>query len=71
MLIAVIVKGRSAVGYVVQNAGGAQKEIDRKTVLKMAQKGQIGNARAQLYNGQAILRGVGCDLRDLPIKRID
>lgn len=71
MLVAVVAKGRTAIGYYVQNAGGAKQKLDRATVMKMAQKGQIGNARVQLSNGQAILRGVGCDLRDLPVERVE
>lgn len=59
-------QGHNIVGYMLSNAGGAQKMVPRETAIKMAEAGLIGNARVQSYNSQKILRGVGCDLNQLP-----
>ena len=66
MLVKSIVSGRNTVGYVVQNAGGATKPATRQQVLGLAQSGKIGNARVQEYQGKLLLRGVNCNLNELP-----
>lgn len=69
-IVGAIKSGRNVVGYVVQNAGCGIKKLRRDQVIKLAQQGKIGNARVQSYNGSLILRGVGCDLGDLPAENI-
>ena len=59
-------QGRSIVGYVITNSGGASVMVSREKVIELAEKGLVGNARVQNYNNQKILRGVGCDLNQLP-----
>lgn len=66
MIVGKIVDGRRTLGYVVRNAGGGEKRLKRDDVLQLARDGKIGNARAQYYNGQLILKGVNCDLSQLP-----
>ena len=66
MLTAAIVSGRNVVGYVVSNSGGASKNVSRADVIKLASENRLGNAKVQNYNGQLILRGLGCNLNELP-----
>lgn len=71
MLAGVITNGRNTVGYVIRNAGGQQKKIQREDCLKLAQANRLGNARIQNYNGRIILRGVGVNLNELPVTKMD
>lgn len=66
MIIGSIVRGRNVLGYVIQNAGGGQARVERDRLIEMARAGRVGNARVQMYNGKPILKGVGCDLSQLP-----
>lgn len=66
MIIGTINQGRNTVGYVVRNAGGRVAKISRKSVIEYARAGRIGNARVQMNNGVELLRGVNCNLNDLP-----
>lgn len=70
MIVGLIKSGRNTVGYKIQNAGGAQKEVSRETIIKLASEGKIGNASVQNYNGKTILRGVGVNLETLPIEKL-
>jgi len=65
--IAKIKEGRNTVGYVVQNNGGQQKSVSYNQAYELARSGKIGNARAQVYQGKPIIKGVNCDLNSLPI----
>ena len=71
MLVGCIVQGKNTIGYEVRNAGGAVKNFKREQVLQLAKDGKIGNARVQVYSGKDLLRGVGCNLNELPVKRVD
>ena len=62
--------GRNTVGYVVRNAGGGEGNLSRDKVIELASAGRIGNARVQNYNGRVILRGINCNLDELPSKSI-
>lgn len=66
LLVGRIVSGRNTLAYVVQNAGGGRAQIDRNKLLELAKEGRIGNARVQHYNGKPILKGIGCNLQELP-----
>lgn len=66
MIVGNIRNGRNTIGYLIRNAGGAQREISREQLMKLAEQGRIGNARVQNYNGNKLLRGVNCDLNQLP-----
>lgn len=66
MITSAIVSGRNVIGYVIRNAGGQTKNINRETTLKLAKEGRIGNARVQESNGKYILRGVNTNLNELP-----
>lgn len=65
LFVARIKSGRSTLGFVIQNAGGQRKEVDYTTAFELARAGRIGNARAQLYEGKPIIKGVGCNLDEL------
>lgn len=71
MLIGYIMNGKSIHQYVVQNAGGGQDYMSKDQFLPMARAGRIGNARVQLYQGKPILKGVNCNLKELPRKDIN
>lgn len=70
LIVGSIVRGRNVLGYVIQNAGGGQTDISRDKLIEAARQGRVGNARVQMYNGKPILKGVGCDLSQLPKKEI-
>ena len=70
MIVGLLIRGRETVGYVVQNAGGGQNQIPRAQLLQLAQEGRVGNARVQMYQGKPILKGVNCDLRELPKQKV-
>lgn len=66
MIVGSIVRGRNVLGYVIQNAGGGQAKVGRDRLIELARAGRVGNARVQMYNGKPILKGVDCDLSQLP-----
>lgn len=70
LIVGTIKNGRNTVGYIIQNAGGAQKEISRDILLRLTAENKIGNARIQNYQGKSILRGVNVNLDELPCKQV-
>lgn len=70
MLVGSIVKGKNTVGYVIANAAGETKKLNRDIVLKLAADGRLGNARVQNYKDKILLRGVNCNLNELPVESI-
>jgi hypothetical protein len=68
-IVGVVTNGRSVVQYVVMNSGGGKQYISRENLLSLAKAGRVGNARVQMYNGNIILKGINCDLKQLP--RVD
>lgn len=71
LIVGTIKSGRNTVGYVIQNAGCGLKRVKRQQVIELAKDGKIGNARVQNYQGNELLRGVGCNLDELPSSIID
>ena len=71
MIVGTLKVGRNTVGYVIQNAGCGIKKIKRQQVIELAKAGRIGNARVQVYQGKELLRGVNCNLDELPSEIID
>lgn len=65
-IVGTLKSGRNTVGYMVQNAGCGTKRLSRADVIKLAKQGKIGNARVQQYQGRDLLRGVDCNLDQLP-----
>lgn len=57
--------GRRVIGYVIMNAGGVKRVINKDELINLTQSNRIGNARVQNYNGKTLLRGIGIDLRNL------
>lgn len=55
------------IGYIVRDAGGTEKKLERGVVLKLAANKRIGNARINMDNGVPILRGVGVELDKIPV----
>ena len=63
---AAVVDGRKNIAYIVKTYGGKEVRLGRGELLIQAKKGNVVNARVQNYNGQLILKGVNCNLSDLP-----
>lgn len=70
MIVGTIRNGRNTVGYVLKNSAGATKKGSRADVIKLASEGRIGNARVQNSGDKVILRGVNCNLDELPVTNI-
>lgn len=66
MIAGRVVDGKRVLGYVVKNAGNKLATVTRERLLDLATRGKIGNARVQQYEGKPILKGVGCNLQELP-----
>lgn len=66
MIVQFIVDGKRTIGAVLQNSGGGTAKVDRNKLIELASAGRIGNARVQKSNDRVILRGVNCDLRNMP-----
>lgn len=64
-------------GYVVTDMSGVEKKLSRAKVVELAKQRLISNAIVQRYTPkgsnetQLILRGVGCDISNLPVVTID
>lgn len=71
LIVGTIKSGRNTVGYVLQNAGCGIKKFKRQQVIELAQQGKIGNARVQMYQGKPLLRGIDCNLDELPSENIN
>lgn len=73
-IVARIVKGKNTLGYVLyrtDSKGRIQEaKVERSKVIKMAREGKIANARAQRSNDTYVLRGVDCELAQLPVFKI-
>ncbi len=69
-----IMNKKNIIGYVIQlMCNGVQvdkKSISREDVLRLAKDGYITNARVQYFNRKPVLRGVNCDLAQLPIIKV-
>jgi hypothetical protein len=74
IIIGRILNDRNVIGYIVQaidsNGNVVKKRLKREEVIKLAREGKIANARVQMFNGEYILRGVGCNLSQLPAVNI-
>ena len=66
-IVARLYQDNKCVGYVVRNAGGIERKIDRNTVIRLAIDKKISNARINISNNVPILRGNGIELDRLPI----
>lgn len=67
LVIGRIAQGRNIVGYIIKNAGNGKMAVDRVKFLELARSGRIGNARVQMYQGKPIIKGVNCNLQQLPV----
>ena len=67
----------SCVGYTIQDATGKEVNINSTKAKDMALRGFFTNADARKYmpNGETeprvVIRGVGCDLKNLPVILVD
>ena len=67
-----IMDGNNCIGYIVKDFSGSEKKLSKKQIFELAKNKRISNAVVQrstnMTNGvpDLILRGVGCNLRQLP-----
>lgn len=67
----------NCLGYIVVDMSGNEKKLSRNKVVELAKQRLISNAIVQRYTPkgsnetQLILRGVGCDIGNLPIVTVD
>ena len=77
-LIKRIMYKQSCLGYIVVDHLGVERKLSRDRVVELAAQHLLSNAVVQKYsqresngNTQLILRGMGCDIRNLPIVTVD
>jgi len=68
-IVARIFEGKGIIGYVVRDGEGVDRKVRRSDVFRLAEAGKITNARVQMDRGNVLLRGVNCDLAQLPTLR--
>lgn len=68
-----IVLGKNTIGYILSRrdtSGNIQRaKVTREKVIELAREGKITNARVQRLNNKFLLRGVSCELSQLPVVR--
>jgi len=69
-IVARITKGKVTVGYMLRDRKGVEHKVKREDVLTLARDKKIINARAQMFNGELVLRGIKFELAQLPNIRI-
>lgn len=65
-IIGTIKDGTIIRGYKLKDQNGRVVLKDKKEVCELAQLGYITNALARVEGGVMVLKGVGCNLRDIP-----
>ena len=63
----IVKKGRVTIAYDTDKMG----ELSREQVVKDAVDDKVGNLTTQMYNGNVLLRGVGINIKSLPIRQIE
>lgn len=63
----IVKKGRVTVAYDTDTKG----EMLREQVVKDAVDDKVGNLTTQMYNGSVLLRGVGINLKSLPVRQVE
>lgn len=70
-----IMREKSLMGYCIKDASGAISKMHKADVLKLALQKRVSNVAVQRLTKDGvtnyILRGVGCNLKEIPIIRID
>lgn len=61
-----IIQNRRVVGYVLRDYAGNEQCVQKEQVISLAATGKVSNARVQRSQGKSILRGVNCNLAELP-----
>lgn len=69
-ILARCVKGTNVLGYKIIDSSGEIKLLDKDKVEELALNKQIDNCSAQLVNGKVYLKGINCQLRNLPSIKI-
>ena len=68
---------QNCLGYIVTDHSGNEKKLSRTRVVELATQRLLSNAIVQKYvqkgsnEEQLVLRGMGCDIRELPIVAVD
>lgn len=71
-----IMMKNTCIGYVVRDMAGNTKRLDRQTVVRLGIEKRLSNAVIQRLNNKdgsnsVVLRGVGCEIKKLPILIVD
>lgn len=66
-----IFKGKQVIGYRITDINRNESDIRKSDAILLAKSGSIENARVQMNNGKEILRGVNCDLAQLPLIQLE
>lgn len=72
-----VMYGNTCIGYVVKDVSGNELKLKREKVIELATSGLIGNAKAERVfdkntgKTRIVLRGEGCNIKDLPKIMID
>ena len=66
MIVQFIMDGKRMDKAVLKNSGGGTIQVERDKLIELASAGRIGNARVQKSNNRVILRGVNCNLNEIP-----
>ena len=64
-------RGVEVLGYYLEDKNGAGGFVNKETTQDLALRGLIVNCRAQIYNNDVVMKGVGCKLSRLPIIDVD
>ena len=73
VIVSRVMRGKHNLAYVLEyrinNNTIDTRTLEREKVLNMAREGLIENARVQKLNNRYLLRGVKCELSQLPVIR--
>lgn len=63
-------QGRNVIEVDLTSSEGTVEKCSYANLIERARNGEIANARAQKYQDRYILRGVGCNLSELPVVQL-
>lgn len=70
VIVARVLKGKATIYYLINTIQDGviieSSQVERKEVIRLAKDKQLDNARVQMSQGKAVLRGINCDLTRLP-----
>lgn len=64
-------KGNDTAYYGIISEDGKELKVTEEQMAFFVGREQIINVKAQLYKDKVLFRGIGCDIRDLPVIKLD